>query len=392
MSPFGGREVAVVGIGATEFSKKSGRSELSLAVEASLAALDDAGVAPEEVTGMATFTMETNPENMLARSLGIPELAFFSRVGFGGGGGCGSVLHAAMAVATGVADVVLVYRAFNERSGRRFGQGPPPDKVAVTTENEYRSWVNPHGLLTPAQQTAMVAQRYLHAYGATSADLGRVSVLSRKHAATNPRAWFHGRPITLEEHQASRWIAEPLRLLDCCQETDGGQALVLTTLERARHLRTTPVVVRAAAQGIGPDQHTMVSYYRDDITHFPEVAGIARRLWAQSGLGPSDIDAAILYDHFTPYVLTQLEDLGFCGEGEARHFIADGHLELTGSLPTNTHGGQLGEGYLHGMNGIAEGVRLVRGESTNQPARSDHVLVTAGAGVPTSALVLGADR
>ncbi len=383
---------AVVGIGATEFSKKSGRSELSLAVEATLAALADAGLTPGDVDGMSTFTMETNPENLLARSLGIPQLDFFARVGFGGGGGCASVMHAAMAVATGAAEVVVVYRAFNERSGRRFGQGPPPDKVAVTSENEYRSWVNPHGLLTPAQQTAMVAARYLHDYGATSADLGRVSVLARKHAATNPAAWFHERPITLAEHQASRLIAEPLRLLDCCQETDGGQALVVTSVERARDLAQTPVVLRAAAQGIGPDQHTMVSYYRDDITHFPEASVVARRLWAQSGLGPAQMDAASLYDHFTPYVLTQLEDYGFCGEGEAADFIRDGNLELDGALPTNTHGGQLGEGYLHGMNGIAEGARLVRGTSVNQPGEVEHALVTSGVGVPTSGLVFGADR
>ncbi|MFS3127030.1 lipid-transfer protein [Nocardioides sp. Bht2] len=384
--------VAIAGIGATEFSKASGRSELALAVEASLAALADAGLSPDAVDGMATFTMETNPENALARALGIGELSFFSRVGFGGGGGCASVMHAAMAVATGVAETVLVYRAFNERSGRRFGQGPPPDKVAVTTENEYRSWVNPHGLLTPAQQTAMVAQRYLNRYGTDPEAFGRVSVLARKHAATNPHAWFYQRPITLADHQNSRWIAEPLRLLDCCQETDGGQALVVTSVERARDLQTEPAVIRAASQGIGPDQHTMVSYYRDDITHFPEVAGVARRLWAQSGLVPGSIDAAVLYDHFTPYVLTQLEDYGFCGAGEAGDFIAEGHLELTGRLPTNTHGGQLGEGYLHGMNGIAEGVRLVRGTSVNQPTGVEHVLVTAGAGVPTSGLVLGVDH
>ncbi len=381
-------QAAIVGIGATEFSKESGRSELALAAESTLAALADAGLDAADVDGMSTFTMETNPENMLARTLGIPELSFFSRVGFGGGGGCASVMHAAMAVASGAAEVVLVYRAFNERSGRRFGQGPPPDKVAVTTENEYRAWVNPHGLLTPAQQTAIVAQRYMHEYGATSEDFGRVSVLSRKHAATNPRAWFFERPITLEEHQASRWIAEPLRLLDCCQETDGGQAMIVTSVDRARDLARPAAVISAASQGIGPDQHTMVNYYRPDITHFPEVAAVGRRLWEQSGLRPRDMDAAILYDHFTPYVLTQLEDFGFCGVGEAADFISDGHLELDGSLPTNTHGGQLGEGYLHGVNGIAEGVRLVRGDSVNQPGGVRNVLVTSGAGVPTSALVL----
>jgi acetyl-CoA acetyltransferase len=385
-------KAAIVGIGATDFSKDSGRSELHLAVEAIRAALADAGLTPQDVDGMSTFTMETNPENMVARALGIPELTFFSRIAHGGGGACAPIQQAAMAVATGVADVVVAYRAFNERSGVRFGQGPPPGKTQATTDNEYRSWVNPYGLLTPAQHTAMFAQRYMHAYGVTSEDYGRVAVLARKHAAANPRAWFHGKPITLEEHQASRWIAEPLHLLDCCQETDGGQAMVIVSAERARHLTDRPALITGAAQGIGPDQFLMTSYYRDDLTRIPEVELVARQLWAQSHLGPQDMDAAIIYDHFTPYVLNQLEEYGFCGRGEAADFVRDGNLEVDGALPTNTHGGQLGEGYLHGTNGIAEGVRLVRGTSTTQPADVRNVLVTAGVGVPTSALVLSTDN
>ncbi|HEY5244208.1 MAG TPA: hypothetical protein VIJ60_00940, partial [Acidimicrobiales bacterium] len=196
----------------------------------------------------------------------------------------------------------------------------------------------------------------------------------------------------LADHQASRWIVEPLHLLDCCQETDGGQALVVTSLERARDLPNPPAVVRAAAQGSGDGQDMMTSYYRDDMTGLPEMEVVARQLWATSGLGPDDMQAAILYDHFTPYVLYQLEELGFCGRGEAKDFVRDGNIELGGRLPINTHGGQLGEGYLHGMNGIAEGVRLVRGTSVNQVPDVEHVVVTAGTGVPTSGLVLGTDR
>ena len=381
-------KAAIAGVGATEFSKNSGRSELRLAAEAVLAALGDAGLAPGDVDGMSTFTMETNPEIMVARTLGIPELRFFSRIPHGGGGACAPVQQAAMAVATGIADVVVCYRAFNERSGVRFGQGPPPAKAAATTENEYRSWVNPYGLLTPAQHVAMFARRYMHAYGASSEDYGRVAVTMRKHAAVNPRAWFYGKPLTLAEHQASRWIAEPLHLYDCCQETDGGQAMVVVSAERARDLRHPPAIITAAAQGSGPDQYSMTSYYRDDLTTLPEAGLCARQLWAQSGLRPQNIDAAVLYDHFTPFVLNQLEEYGFCGRGEAKDFIAAGNLEVGGALPTNTHGGQLGEGYLHGTNGIAEGVRLIRGTSTTQPPGVRNVLVTAGTGVPTSALIL----
>ncbi len=219
-----------------------------------------------------------------------------------------------------------------------------------------------------------------------------MAVADRKHAATNPAAWFYGKPITLDDHQASRWIVEPLRLLDCCQETDGGQALVVTSLERARDLAQAPAVIRAAAQGSGDQQDMMTSYYRDDMTGLPEMGVVARQLWETSGLGPDDIQAAVLYDHFTPFVLCQLEELGFCDVGEAKEFVREGHLELGRRLPTNTHGGQLGEAYLHGTNGIAEGVRLVRGCSVNQPDGVEHVVVTAGTGVPTSGLILGTDR
>lgn len=390
-SPLSG-VAAIAGIGATEFSKNSGRSEWRLACESVLAALDDAGLAPEDVDGISLFTMEGNPEIAVARALGIPKLTFFSRIPHGGGGACAPVQQAAMAIATGAAEVVVVYRAFNERSGHRFGTGPPPFAYQPSTDQEYRNWINPYGLLTPAQQEAILARRYMHEYGATSEDFGRVSVLSRKHAANNPAAWFHGKPITLEEHQASRWIVDPLRLLDCCQETDGGQAMVIVSTERARDLKHPPAVIRAAAQGIGPRQISMSSFSRPRIEELPEARITAEQLWRQSGLTPADMDAAVIYDAFTPMVLVQLEEYGFVGRGEAKDFIAEGHGEVDGTLPINTHGGQLGEGYLHGVNGIAEGVRLIRGTSTNQPAKDvDNVLVTAGSPVPTSGIVLGVD-
>ncbi len=234
------RAAAIAGIGATEFSKNSGRSEWQLACESVLAALDDARIGVEEVDGFALFTMETNPEIAVARALGIPELKFFSRIPHGGGGACAPVQQAALAVASGVADVVVVYRAFNERSGHRFGAGPPPFAYNANTDQEYRNWINPYGLLTPAQQEAFLARRYMQQYGVTSADFGQISVLSRKHAANNPKAWFYGRPITIEDHQNSKMIADPLRLLDCCQESDGGQALVIVSTERARDLPPPP--------------------------------------------------------------------------------------------------------------------------------------------------------
>ncbi|MFJ4775100.1 lipid-transfer protein [Streptomyces sp. NPDC088762] len=379
----GGR-AAIAGIGATEFSKDSGRSELKLAVEAVHAALDDAGLTPADVDGMVTFTMDTSPEITVAQAAGIGDLSFFSRIHYGGGAACATVQQAALAVATGVAEVVVCYRAFNERSGRRFGSGVQQREPSA--EGAALGWSLPWGLLTPASWVAMTAQRYLHAYHLTPEAFGHVAVTDRRHAANNPAAYFHGKPITLADHAASRWIVEPLRLLDCCQETDGGQALVVTTTERARDLRHAPAVITAAAQGAGRRQEGMTSFYRDDLTGLPEMDVVARQLWRTSGLRPSDIDVGILYDHFTPFVLMQLEEFGFCGPGEAADFVA------ADALPLNTHGGQLGEAYLHGMNGIAEAVRQLRGTSVNQAAGAEHVLVTAGTGVPTSGLILGADH
>jgi acetyl-CoA acetyltransferase len=375
---------AIAGIGATEFSKESGRSELRLAVEAVRAALGDAGLGPSDVDGLVTFSMDANAEIAVARELGVPELSFFSRIPYGGGAACATVQQAAMAVATGVASVVVCYRAFNERSGRRFGRV----STEAASSGVDNGWHYPMGLATPAATVAMFARRYMHEFGATSEDFGRVAVADRRHAATNPNAWFYGRPITLADHQSSRWIAEPLRLLDCCQESDGAVALVVTGVERAADLPNPAAVVRAAAQGSGPDQFVMNSYYRDDQSGLPEMGVVARQLWRQSGLGPADMSLAVLYDHFTPFVLVQLEELGFCGRGEARQFIADGAIELDGRLPLNPHGGQLGEAYIHGMNGIAEAVRQVRGTAVNQVSGVEHVIVTAGTGVPTSGLIL----
>ncbi len=381
---------AIVGIGATEFSKDSGRSELQLAAEAVRAALADAAIPPSEVDGLVTFAMDGNDEIAVARELGMGELRFFSRIGYGGGAACATVQQAAMAVATGIADVVVCYRALNERSGRRFGQVSRAAVTAPTSSGVDNGWHYPVGLGTPAATVAMVARRYLHTYGATTEDFGRVAVADRRHAATNPHAWFYGRPITLAEHQASRWIAEPLRLLDCCQESDGAVAVVVTGPARARDTPNGSAVILAAAQGSGADQFVMTSYYRDDLTGLPEMGVVARQLWAQAGIGPADVRVAVLYDHFTPYVLLQLEELGFCPRGEARHFIADGAIELGGALPVNPHGGQLGEAYIHGMNGIVEGVRQVRGTAANQVEGAGPVLVTAGTGVPTSGLILSA--
>ena len=392
MTGFAGR-TAIAGIGATAFSKDSGVSELHLASEAILAAIADAGLEPDAIDGLVTFDLETNRQVEVAQALGLKDLSFFSLTPFGGGGTCAVIQHAALAVASGIAETVVCYRAFNERSGRRFGSGqtiPPPGPHPSSYEVSW-SWGAVHGLLTPAALVAMVARRYCHEHGVTSEDFGRVSVIARANAATNPKAWFHGRPITLADHQASPWIAEPLHLLDCCQESDGGVALVVTSVERARRRGGRVATIKAAAQGFGPQQGEMTSYSRENIAHMPEIGIVGRQLWAQSGLSHDDIDVLMLYDHFTPYVLIQLEELGFCGPGEAAALVASGALNLDGRWPLNPNGGLLGEAYIHGFNTIAEGVRQIRGEAVNQVEGAKNVIVTGGTGVPTSGLILGAD-
>ena len=379
---------AIAGIGATEFSKDSGRSELRLAVEAITDALADAGLTAADVDGLVTFTMDGNAEIAVARELGIRELRFFSQIGYGGGAACATVHHAAMAVATGTADAVVCYRALNERSGRRFGQVAAGLAGMPTTAGIDNGWHYPMGLATPAAMVAMIARRYMHDYGATSEDFGRVTVADRRHAASNPNAWFYQRPVTLAEHQQSRWIAEPLRLLDCCQESDGAVALVVTSLERARDLSLRPAVIAAAAQGSGPGQFIMTSYYRDDLAALPEMGVVARQLWRQAGIGPADVRTAVLYDHFTPYVLIQLEELGFCPRGEARGFIADGAIEMGGRLPLNTHGGQLSHGRTHGMGLMHEAIVQLRGEGGERQVPGARVAVVSSGGLTPSGVLL----
>ena len=383
-------KAAIVGIGATEFSKNSGRSELRLAVECVNEALADAGLAPSDVDGMATYTMDQNPEIEVNRAIGGGDLRFFARTHYGGGAACAPLMHAAMAVATGVANVVVCYRAMNERSAYRFGTGVQARPPQPSTEEVPYSWHSPYGLVTPASWVALNARRYMHEFGATTEDFGRVAVVDRKHAATNPKAWFYERPITLEDHQNSRWIVDPLRLLDCCQESDGAQAIVVTSTERARDLRQKPAVIRASAQGMCDDQQMMTSYYRERLVGLPEMGLVARQLYETSGLTPDDIQTGVIYDHFTPFVLVQLEEFGFCKPGEAKDFVKNGNIEIGGGFPINTNGGQLGEAYIHGMNGVAEAVRQVRGTSVNPVEGVEHVLVTAGTGVPTSGAILGA--
>jgi acetyl-CoA acetyltransferase len=371
---------AIAGVGYTEFSRKAGRTELQLACEAIAAALKDARLTPSDVDGLVSYTIDPVEETELVRSVGIQEIGFSSRVPYGGGGSMGTLLHASAAVTSGAADVVVAYRAIRARSGAtRFGGAKTsPSPTSQHSGSTAMQWSMPHGVLTPASWMALNSTRYMHQYGVTSADFGRAVVQLREYAAKNPAAWGFERPISLEDHQESRWIAEPcIRLFDCCQETDGSVAIVITSAERAADLGQQPVAI-AAASGAGLFEQEIASdHYRPQLSVMEGSVALARRLFDDRGISRDDIDVAMVYDAFSPILLMQLEALGFCGIGEAKDFVADGNLALDGSLPCNTHGGLIGEGYIHGLNLVLEATRQLRGTAVNQVPDARAVLVSS---------------
>ena len=376
----GASQAAIVGIGQTEFSKNSGRSELQLAAEAVKAALDDAGLSPADVDGLITFTLDGSDEVGLGRCLGIPDLKLATRIPNGGAASVATVFHAMSAVASGVCDVVVIWRAMNERSQYRFGQPIMRGAIPTGGGSTFMEWCLPFGAQSPASWEALTAQSYMSRYGVTNADFGLVSVLLRKYAATNPAAWFYGKPITLEDHQASRWIVAPaLRLLDCCQESDGGVALVITRIDRARDCKQKPVVIRGAVTSMRFNHEIISDYYAtSDLSHLEIGDRVRERLTQVTGLAPRDTQVAMIYDNFTPQIYMQLEAFGFCGPGQAKDYIKDGNLELTGRSPLSPNGGHIGEGYIHGMNLITEGVRQARGTAANQVANVENVFLASG--------------
>jgi acetyl-CoA acetyltransferase len=378
-SSFAGK-AAIVGIGQTEFSRHAGRTELQLACEAVTAALGDAGLTPGDVDGLVSYTVDPVEETELVRSVGIAEVAYSSRIPYGGGGSMGVLLHAASAVASGAADVVVAYRAIRARSGAtRFGGAKvAPSPTSGHSGTTAMQWCMPFGVLTPASWMALNSTRYMHEFGVRSEDIGRAVVQLRAYALTNPAAWGYERPMTLEDHQASRWIVEPcIHLLDCCQETDGSVAVVITSRERADDLLQLPVAIGAAAGAGLFEQEIATDHYRGDLSVMEGSVALARRLFGSFGFDREDIDVAMIYDAFSPILLMQLEALGFCGPGEAKDFVAAGNLGPDGSLPCNTNGGLIGEGYIHGLNLVLEGTRQLRGTAVNQIPGARTALVTA---------------
>lgn len=371
---------AIVGIGQSRFAKQLEPSERALAAEVIVAALDDAGIAPAEVDGFASYTMEANDEVEIARNIGAGDVTFFSQVGYGGGAGPACVGHLAMAIATGQCRVGVAWRARKRGSGGRPWAGAAQPSASAT-------WTRPYGLLRPVDEIAMLMRRYMHETGATRDHLANVALAVRGMANRNPRALMYAKPLTRAEYMAARWISEPLCLYDNCLETDGALACVLVPAARARDCRQPPVYLHAFGQGLPAQSHSMVNYWCDDPLRGPSWT-CAAQLYRHSDIQPGDVDVAQLYDAFTPLIPLSLEGYGFCGRGEGAAFTQGGALELGGRLPINTSGGGLSEAYVHGFNLILEGVRQLRGTSTSQVPDAESCLVTGGEGVPTSAMLL----
>ncbi len=373
---------AIVGIAQTEYAKSLAPSETELACQVIVDACADAGIDPSEISALASYTMEATEEVEIARNVGCGDITFFSQVGYGGGAGCGVVGQAAMAIATGQAEVAVAWRS------RKRGSGPRPWSSTSVQLRVPGVWTRPYGMLRPVDEIAMLTRRYMHQYGAGREHLANVAVAARKHANRNPAAIMYSKPMTHDDYMAARWISEPLCLFDNCLETDGALACVIVSADRAKDLKHPPAYIHAFAQGLPPQHQTMVNFFNDDPLTGPAWA-CAKRLWANADFGPKDVSVAQLYDAFTPLILLSLEGYGFCERGEAAAFSENGHLEWgRGSLPVNTSGGGLSEAYVHGFNLINEGVKQMRGTSTSQVENAETCLVTSGEGVPTSALLL----
>jgi acetyl-CoA acetyltransferase len=371
------RQAAVVGVSALPYSKNIGMTEREAGARAILAALDDAGLAPSDVDGLTRYTWETTTEMEMARILGVGPLKMFGCVDYGGGAGPPAVALAAMAIECGIADVMVVWRARNRSSAIRPWmkelRGYGPDQFEF-----------PHGIIRPVDGMAMLARNWMHRYGWPEEILGSVAINNRDHASRNPMAMMR-KPITMDDYLSARWISEPLRLFDCCLETDGALGLVIVAADRAADSPGKPAYITGYSFGSMPEQYAMTSYYAPNLEE-TSARHVAAELWRNTGLSAADMDVVQFYDAFTPEIPVQFEEYGFCAEGEAPGFLASGKHP-----PYNTSGGSLSEAYVHGFNLLVEGVRQVRGTSTSQVPGVEHSLVTGGNVVPTGAVVLSAE-
>jgi acetyl-CoA acetyltransferase len=372
-SRFPRSEAAIVGIGCTEFSKDSGTSTFGLAARAVKAAVADAGLTLDDVDGLATFGPgDSVPPNVLAQGLGIDSMHYFVDQYLGGSVSMSVIGSAALAVSAGVADCVVCYRALNGRSEQRMNASSAGAKQPWDVQYKMST-----AYVVPAQEMAMAGRAHMERFGTTSEDFGRLAILCRTNALDNERAMMRT-PITMDDYMASPWITEPFHVLDCCLETDGAVAIAIVPAERAKDAPHRPVLLRGAAWGGG------VSLYNNGVTDLSvsPAKPIASRLYQAAGISPSDVDFAELYDCFTYTLLAQIEGYGLAEDGGVPDMLRDGYFDRRGgSMPINTHGGLLSEGYLHGFNHVYEAVEQIRGEAAaRQLDRHDLALIAGQLG------------
>lgn len=378
----GWQKAAISGVGVSRQGKLPGETPNSLAAEAFVAALDDAGLTRADVDGLLTMPGTKSPEGAkhylaLGELLGInPQLT--GSLSMGGATAGALIQQAALAIDAGMATTVACVFGDTARTG-----GSKFDAAAGADTDSWGIW----GMFGNAANSAFGAQRHMALYGTTSEQLGWVAVTMRQHAALNPNAVMR-EPITIEDHQSSRMIVEPLHLLDCCIISDGAVAVIVTSPDRARDAASTPVHLWGMGQG-----HTLEKLGKPDWWYLPHQADCISRTFRMAGVSPSDIDVAQLYDNFTISVLFWLEHAGFCAPGESGPFVEGGkRISLGGELPVNTAGGNLSESYMQGWLHVVEGVRQVRGECGERQVDGAQLCLVTGRGMTlntASSLILG---
>lgn len=368
----------IVGIGETAVCRKpgSGVSEMALQLKAIASALDDAGLKAREIDGIMPFPNLGRAE-AFAATLGCENLRFAATLNLGGAAPVAALRVAAMAVATGCANYVLVPGGWNGYSGARTREIAATDVNSIPGAAVARDHYIPYGLSAPPQWYALMAQRHMYEYGMREEQLGAVALAMRKHAQLNPHALMCGKPMTMSDYLASPMISAPYRMLDCCLETDGAAAYIVTSTARARDLRQRPVSIMGAASG--------QPYPADDIInrkdfHRIGLTNAAPEAFAMAGVTPAEADFAQIYDCFTFEVIQQLEEAGFCKRGEGGAFVENGGIELGGRLPVNTHGGLLSQAHLLGIGHVVEAVRQLRGEAGQRQVKDAKLGVVTGWG------------
>ena len=381
--------VAIVGIGETEYYRHGGSPdpEFKLALKAILAACTDAGLDPRDIDGFASYSDDRSDASRLAAALGTRRLrAATMQWGGGGGGCCAAVANAAASIVAGLADCVVVFRSLAQGQYGRFGR-----TTGISTISGEKAYLMPHGVLAPPQRFAMQVRRYMHEHGVRQDALRAIALASYHHAQANPRAVMYGKPLDSSKYDASRWIAEPFHLYDCCMENDGAAALVLVPAQRAGEFRNKPAYVLGAAVGSGHRAGAIP--HNSPVYASANFGTLAPDLYRMAGLGPSDVGVVQSYENFTGGVVMALAEHGFFKPEEANEFLTlENLIAPSGRLPLNTSGGNLAECYMHGFELVLEAVRQVRGESVNPVQRNDVALVIGGPMVtPVSNLLLGSE-